>query len=340
MNNICIILLILMSLMFGGCSNQSPSSYTPEQFAHKSALIEDLNSADHKIVSTSVFELQRRLNMGKLPDIDDKYDIYNKIKSSSHNVMVIQNVVRLLSNFPPDNKILRAAKEDLQSPNTNCFIAGFTYLINKDENYLVENYKFDDYERIDPFLRGVFQATTPIKNWREKWLHDNIELFMKLFLSKSNMQEENIYKDNPYRLKLLGVGLSYGEGNYVANYIVSHADQYAVPVLPNGLIWLLGEIGDPCATELLLSAHCNKPTYRSSISLGACVGPSQLELIVKNFNNESKNMYLKSILTPNEYQEIKESTDEDIIMYLTKNWEKLKKRNRYFSIPLIQIDQL
>jgi hypothetical protein len=233
------------------------------------------------VVNTYIMELERRINTRTITDIDDKYDIYNKIKQCGDN-LIIYKFVYLLSKLPTDNKILSTAKRDLKSHEISHFIAGYAYLIRKDEKYLTENCKFDNYENIDPLIRYIFLSTAPIIRSREQWIKVNIENYLTW-----NPRESKTFivdQGNPYRLKLLQ------ECNHVAEYIVSRNKEYIDPVLPHDLIWLLGEIGDSCSFELLLDAHCYKPDYRTAISLGACVGSLQLEKmftksVVCNFLN-------------------------------------------------------
>jgi hypothetical protein len=328
-------MLLIASPIFAGCSQEQLSQ--PEQLsgavesvqseqALDVDLIKKLDSKERKVVNEYIAELDRQINKGTVTDIKDKYKIYSKIKSNKNDAAIIYKTVSLLSRVPLDNSILSSAKDDLKSTDSSRFIAGYTYLFGKDEKYLVDNCKFYEYEKIDPFVKSMFAGTIPVVQSREIWLEKTIDRYLKWQPNKSG-KKLIMDEGNPYRIELLK------EHNFVAEYIVQHAEKYANPVLDHSLIWLLGEIGSPCATELLLAAHCAKPDYRTAISLGACAGSLQLELLVEKLDDNSKKIYLESILTPEEYQNIKDHSKKEIKDYLIENWEKLKKRCKLRSIP-------
>ncbi|MDR2641975.1 MAG: hypothetical protein LBC74_04200, partial [Planctomycetaceae bacterium] len=328
------IILFILSLTFFGCAQEGQSTtYTDEQLAglSKSKLIKNLNSENRLIVNLSAGELLKRVNRGDIKNIGGKYDIYDKIKRSNHDIMVVHKVALLLSRFPKDNRIMNDAKKDIKNTDERSSIAGLSYLIYQDEQYVLDNYKIEKYEEINQIVKGLFYNTVLVKNARDKWLSENVDNFIKWQPETSYISEEHVYGNNPYRLKILRENI----GEY-DDCIVRMADKYMNPILPRRLVWLLGEFHKPYAYEVLLFAYCAKPENRTAISLGACIGRS--EFIVKYLDYNSKRIFLKSILTRNEYQEIKEINDDEIVNYLNENSTKFMIRNMTRTVPLIRFE--
>jgi hypothetical protein len=282
-------------------------------------LVELILSKKRGIAASCVMELDSRINRGAVTDIPDKHIIYKKIKLSEDNSLIYK-VVTVLSKLPKDNQIVNMAVKDMQSKQTNFFVAGYGYLVRCDEELSAKSFPFTDYNVVLPDVRQLFHYTQPISQIRNQWIKITLENYM-------SFRSDVVDGDNPYRKLLLE------ERTYVVEYISENWKKYANPVLPLSLVWLLGEFGDSKVFDLMLETYCDNVNMRTAISLGACLEQSRIDDLFSTLNPAEKNTFIQSILTSDEYDLLKNYSTKELIEYWRIHFIELKKRCIDRSIP-------
>ena len=126
-------------------------------------------------------------------------------------------------------------------------------------------------------------------------------------------------RDNPYRQSLVN------RGHDVVDYIIANQAQLITPANQLSIIWLLGEITDPQAFQLLLALYRQSPNMRSAISLAACTSIDRIDTLINALNDKELVILLDSILNDEDRKGLQGLIRDDIINYWKTNYDSIRQ---------------
>ena len=135
--------------------------------------------------------------------------------------------------------------------------------------------------------------------------------------------------DNPYRQSLVN------RGHAVVDYIIANQAQLITPANQLSIIWLLGEIADPNAFQLLLTLYRQSPDYRTAISLAACTSIEKIDTLINALNDKELVILMDSILSDKDKKATQGLTRIEIIDYWKTNYDSIRRTVLQKTKPIL-----
>ncbi|MFH1377766.1 MAG: hypothetical protein ABIH86_03340 [Planctomycetota bacterium] len=135
--------------------------------------------------------------------------------------------------------------------------------------------------------------------------------------------------DNPYQQSLVK------RGRDVVDYINANQAKLITPANQYEIIWLLGEIADPNAFQLLLTLYRQSPDYRTAISLAACTSIEKIDTLINALNDKELVVLMDSILSEADKNATQGLTRIEIINYWKTNYDSIRRTVLQKTKPLL-----
>lgn len=247
---------------------------------------QQLVSPDIRAREKALSELNRARLRGKGAfDLGHKFSLFNKLLAiDSPNY--VYRAAHFLAQLPVDERILLQARRGTADDDAtlNLIVASLAYLeINDPEAYagFFRAHEYAEHDRTVLRLFATSEEVQGIMTTHYRWL-----VAEYLQWRSAGPRDE----DNPYRSQLV----SFSE-SVVPELLAALRAHAARPHLVNRIVWILGEIGSPSAFELLVDEYLARPSPRTAISIGACLGGNVEKLFQRVEDEELLGRLLKEI---------------------------------------------
>ncbi|MGB3087901.1 MAG: hypothetical protein WBC53_09290 [Phycisphaerae bacterium] len=333
---------VAVSLMSGDVCLSEPQSNTEADVTPPTA--DDIENAVRLLSSESMAERNKGVlalfgyvNREDLKDLKDKASLFRQA-STSPDVRFAYKLASLLARFPRDPETVTEAEKALgnstkteKAPQTpgqgkassespygkeqSQIVAAIAYL-ERHSPASVEGYlKGKEYDSIPASVRAFFGANPMLMQIREVYIGKMLDSYLAWAPPQGRPDQPN-----PFREALL-----VERGGVVA-YVAKNRDRLSQPKMNIGLIWLLGEIGDSACFEILAQEYRLHPGYRTAVSLAACTGSLQISKLLESLTDDQLQVFLKHILTPEAYGQIKGFNRNQIRDYWIQHFGEIRQR--------------
>jgi hypothetical protein len=313
------IILILFYLRIK--KNEEESSLDPE--------LEKLVSLNLSVREAKLEELfKAKKESGDNYDIDHKYELFRKIIQIESANYVFRSVY-FLSLLPEDPLILNFTKSHLTDDvNSNILIGSLTYLEKHRPRIFEEYFKSKGYENIkDTYIGKIFASSDTIYKIRQEYYE---ELINKYIASLSIKPADMTFDQQDLLRKEI-----INEDGKIVPTIISRYNKSINTTIPLQIIWILGEIGNPEAFDILLEEYLARPTERTGISLGSCLRSlSYKKLFKSTFKNEQELRKLLMFIYGKKWNEVEHLSIEEIESNLFNNLQNIIDSCKNRSVPI------
>jgi len=272
--------------------------------------------------------LDRSALAGSPFDLGAKYELFRKVVEVG-DLGHIYGVAGLLSRLPEDTSLVQftldVVKTERARPNTQdakpLLLGSLVYLERQRPDVFEGCFSTGKYDDPDETLKGAFGTTPAVIELRDRYCRELVLAFLQ-----RRPPSGWVDLGNPLRPKLVELG---------SNLTPTIASMYPSvdSALPLDLIWLLGEIGDQGAFELLLQEYLVRPSMRTAVSLGSCLGSlSMNELFDAPFTQDATRRLLQYIYG-NKWESVSLLSVVELRSNLSKNLDAIRADCKLRSIP-------
>jgi len=321
----CVVLLTLQ--------NASRAEATKDAKEDYEARARELVSPDPGVRFNALGVLTKALNRstfdGSSFDLSGKCELFRKvveIGSLGH----VSGVAHLLSRLPEDATLVQFAEDTIKTEGTRpdtgeaslLLVGALAYLENQRPAVFESYFNGKRYEDLSETFRQTFATSAIVVKLRDDFYRELVLAFIQWKPSQNGPLDQN----NPLRAKIVELGPSLTP-TIAATYASSDS------VLPLSLIWVLGEVGDRGAFDLLLREYLARPSMRTAISLGSCLGSlSMNKLFEAPFTPDSIRELLQHVYGRT-WASVKDLSLTELKDNLSKNLEAIRADCKLRSVP-------
>jgi hypothetical protein len=296
----------------------------------------DLTSPDRGVRYKALGELTQALNKstsdGSTFDLSDKYELFQKVVETG-DLGHIYGVAYLLSRLPEDDRLVEYAvgvvNAERAKPDagevTPLLMASLTYLAKQRPDVFEGYFNGKKYESLDDTLKQAFATNPVVMSLRDEYYKGLISAYLQ-WKPQSGQADQG----NPYRLKMLQVGARL-------TWII--ASMYADPdaALPLPLIWIMGEIGETggetVAFDLLLREYLARPTMRTAVSLGSCLGSLSMKRLFEAPFTPDTTRELLQYIYGEKWESVETLDLAQLKSHLSQNLDTIRADCKRRSVP-------
>ncbi|MBZ0185803.1 MAG: hypothetical protein K8F91_06075, partial [Candidatus Obscuribacterales bacterium] len=214
------------------------------------------------------------------------------------------------------------ANRDIRDDRLLLLVGSLVYVEKQRAAVFQEYFKGKKYEDLNETIRRGFGSSDAVQDMKYEHQRKLVLAFLE-WKPPSGTVDGPI---NPFRSKLLEMGDDL-------NLVLARMYPASGTGIPLPLIWLLGEIGHQNAFDILLQEYLARPSMRTAVSLGSCLGSlSPNYLFEAPFTSESTRELLQYIYG-DRWEDVKGLSDDELKQNMLIEYEAIKADCRRRSIP-------
>lgn len=295
-------------------------------------LAHDLTSPNPAIRFNALGALTQALNRSMLDgnpvDVSGKLTLFQQVVEIG-DMGHIYGVSCFLSRLPEDPQLCMLTTKAVEAEGTALhgkdvtplLLGSLAYLEKQRPSAFVRFFEGKKYEGLSEVLKSAFATAPVVVRLKDEYCRELLSAYLKWTPESGRLDQEN-----PFRAKLLVLGSALTP---IVETVYGPSGQ----ALPLPVIWVLGEIGDPLAFDILLREYLARPSVRTAISLGGCLGSlSASRLFAAPFTAETTRTLLKDIYG-DKWDAVKDLSADALKDNLSNDLDAIRSNCRRRSVP-------